>query len=616
VAKSETSGPVLLITPPFCQPNTPYPATTYLKGRLNNLGISSHQIDLGIHVIDRLFSAEGFTAMFREAEKAGRKTVSRFRFILSRQEQYSQSIIPVMEFLRGKQPGLAHRICSRKWLPEGPRFSAIPDLKKEFGRLGLHDKAVYLATLYLEDISDFITGAIDARFGFSRYAERLGRYANTFDELHQTLHPAEPDSIVIRTMLELLRMEIETFRPAVVAFTIPFPGNLFGALKCAQWIKKHHPDIWVVIGGGFVATELNNVTDVRVFEYVDEIVYGNNGNDRMVFPGATPGAGLGILLGKEGWPGVMPDYDGLPLDKYFSVLEMANPMHRLWSDGKWLKLMLAHGCYWAKCSFCDTTLDYISRFKPLTAVTICDQMEALMEQTGLSGFHFTDEAAPPVLLKNLANEIIRRKMTVTWWTNVRFEKMFTSELCDLLGESGCIAVSGGLEVASPRILSLINKGVTLEQVIRVTNHFTRAGIMVHAYLMYGFPTQTARETIDSLEIVRQLFRSGLIQSGFWHRFALTVHSPVAKEPNRFSIRIRKPSTFTFALNDLDYDDLQGCDHEKFGPGLRKALYNYMHGIGLNFPLQEWFDFQIPATTVPETYLKRQLALKDLNNNKE
>lgn len=54
--------------------------------------------------------------------------------------------------------------------------------------------------------------------------------------------------------------------------------------------------------------------------------------------------------------------------------------------------------------------------------------------------------------------------------------------------------------------------------------------MVHAYLMYGFPTQTAQETIDSLEMVRQMFEQGIIQSGFWHQFAMTAHSPVGLDP--------------------------------------------------------------------------------------
>ena len=234
-------------------------------------------------------------------------------------------------------------------------------------------------------------------------------------------------------------------------------------------------------------------------------------------------------------------------------------------------------------------------------------MEAIIAQTGHHGFHFTDEAAPPALLRELALEILRRKLTVVWWTNIRFEKNFTQDLCLLLHKSGCIAVSGGLEVASDRILKLISKGVTVAQVARVAGHFTRAGIMVHAYLMYGFPGQSAPETIDSLEVVRQLFMHGVVQSGFWHQFALTAHSPVGLDPARFGIERENRAPCSFANNDLVPVDRLGCDHGAFSEGLKKSLYNYMHGICFDFPLQEWFDFRIPRTTLAPGFIRDILS---------
>ena len=208
-------------------------------------------------------------------------------------------------------------------------------------------------------------------------------------------------------------------------------------------------------------------------------------------------------------------------------------MHKLWSDGRWNKLTLAHGCYWGKCSFCDCSLDYIGRYEPCNVKTIVDRIEEMINTTGENGFHFVDEAAPPTILKEMAIEILKRNLNIVWWTNVRFEKAYTDDICRLLKASGCIAVAGGLEVASDRLLKLINKGVSVEQVAKVASSFSKSGILVHAYLMYGFPTQSEQETIDSLEIVRQLFENKVIQSGFWHRFALTAHSPVGLNPDKF-----------------------------------------------------------------------------------
>jgi radical SAM superfamily enzyme YgiQ (UPF0313 family) len=319
-----------------------------------------------------------------------------------------------------------------------------------------------------------------------------------------------------------------------------------------------------------------------------------------------------------------PTYDGLPLNDYLSLLDMLNPMHRLWSDGRWNKLTVAHGCYWKKCSFCDVNLDYISRYDLATTESLIGRIESLVRETGQTGFHFVDEAAPPKALKALARALLQRKLSISWWGNIRFEKSFDAGLCRLLAASGCIAVTGGLEVASDRLLKLMKKGVSVEQVARVTRAFSDAGILVHAYLMYGFPTQTVQDTVDSLEYVRQLFAAGCIQSGFFHRFTCTVHSPVGKHPAHYGVTLSPPLEATFASNDVNFTDLTGIDHDVFGAGLKKALYNYMHGIGLDLDVHEWFEQRapvrgvgknarrraagaVPRTTVPANLIERALA---------
>ena len=137
-------------------------------------------------------------------------------------------------------------------------------------------------------------------------------------------------------------------------------------------------------------------------------------------------------------------------------------------------------------------------------------------------------------------------------------------------ESGCIAVTGGLEVASDRLLKLMKKGVSVEQVARVTRAFSDAGILVHAYLMYGFPTQTAQDTVDALEYVRQLFAAGCIQSGFFHRFTCTVHSPVGKHPEQYGVTLSPPAAGTFANNDINFTDATGIDHDRVWRGAQEG----------------------------------------------
>ncbi len=616
---------VLLLTPPFTQLNTPYPATVYLKGFLNTKGINAAQADLGIDVILRLFSRKGLLQMFEHIGKLDLELSPNSYRVYALREEYITTIDSVIAFLQNKNPTLAHSICGRSFLPEASRFAQLEELDWAFGSMGIQDKARHLATLYLEDLGDLVKEAVDPHFGFSRYAERLGRTATHFAEIKNAL--SQPPSLISELLTDLLNESIKQHQPDVVCLSVPFPGNLFGAFICGQFIKKNYPAIKVVMGGGYPNTELRRLSEPVVFDYLDfvclddgeapllcllEHLEGKRSLEKLkrtfsrvngkVFyhNGATE---KDIAQRETG----TPDYSNLPLQDYLSVIEIANPMHRLWSDGRWNKLTLAHGCYWGKCSFCDISLDYIQNYEPVTADILCNRMEEIMAQTGQNGFHFVDEAAPPALLKELALEILRRKLTVVWWTNIRFEKTFTADLARLLKASGCIAVAGGLEVASDRLLKLMEKGVTVAQVARVADGFTKAGIMVHAYLMYGFPTQTAQETIDALEMVRQLFDNDVLQSGFWHRFAMTAHSPVGLNPKKYGVVRTGPQFGGFADNDLFHDDPSGADHELFSEGLRKSLFNYMHGVGLDFDLKTWFDFKVPKTSVKPAYIAQSLA---------
>lgn len=616
---------ILLVTPPFTQLNTPYPATAYLKGFLNTKAIDVFQMDLGIEVILELFSKHTFSELFDIAYENDKISTANGQRIYALKDQYLKFIDEVVLFLQGHNPTLARLICMENVLPQASRFDQMDDLEYAFGQMGMQDKAKHLATLFLEDLSDFIVECIDANFGFSRYAEKLGQSANSFDELYQSLQ--ETPSLIDQIAIDVLHDTISNNKPKMLCFSVPFPGNLYSAFKCAQYVRDEFPEITIVMGGGFPNTELRSLKDERVFEFFDAITLDDGELPiELLYKAVNDGTELNsselkrtFILndGKVDYRNTSakadykqselgtPDYSNLLLDKYISVIEITNPMHSLWSDGRWNKLTMAHGCYWGKCTFCDISLDYIKIYEPIAARILVDRMETIIAQTGEYGFHFVDEAAPPALMKALALEILKRKLTVTWWTNIRFEKNFTNALCLLLKASGCIAVSGGLEVASDRLLKLIDKGVTVSQVAQVTRNFTQSGIMVHSYLMYGFPSQTTQETIDSLEMVRQLFELGVMQSGFWHQFALTAHSPIGHKPEEFGVTPLY-NTISFANNDVAFEDTTRIDHSKFGYGLKKSLFNFMHGIGFDMPVEDWFDFEVPESTIHHNYIYEAL----------
>ena len=626
---------ILSLIPPMTQLNTPYPSTAYLTGFLRSRGFEAVQEDLALALVLGFFTPQGLLEIKGQALMLSEENRSAsVNFFLDYFADYQSTIALAIAFLQGRDSTLAHRINSRTLLPEGPRFVSLDSYEEEeggdslawaFGALGSQDRARHLATLYLNDLSDVLRDAVDERFEFVRYAESLAGSQPTFTPLADAL--AASPTLMDLHLQDLTKSSIEKHQPTLVLLSVPFPGAMYAALRIAQTIKQHHPSIQIGLGGGYVNTELRELTDPRLFDFVDYITLdsgerpllallehlnGKRSSERLVRTYVrTAGNEVRYVNWQE------PDipfeevgtatWDGLPLNSYLSLLDMLNPMHRLWSDGRWNKLTVAHGCYWKKCSFCDVSLDYISRYETASASLLVDRIEAIVAETGQTGFHFVDEAAPPKILKALAEELIRRKVVISWWGNIRFEKTFTPELSELLAQSGCIAMSGGLEVASDRLLDLMKKGVSVEQVAQVTKGFSDAGILVHAYLMYGFPTQTVQETVDSLEYVRQLFENGCIQSGFFHRFTCTVHSPVGLDPAAYGIELVPLPPISFAKNDVAFIDPTGVDHDHLGIGLKKAIYNFMHGVGFEEETHRWFDMpDIPKTSVGRNKIAKAL----------
>ena len=613
---------IALITAPFSQLNAPYPATPFLSGTLNKYNYDNIQIDLSIETAIKFFSRAGLTRMFKEIKNSEQKLSDELKRAVYLQDSYIDTIESVIRFLQDKDSSLAYRIINRDFLPEGSRFKIIDEQNIQFSELEIADGARYLASLYIDDLVDIAQNSVLPHFGLSKYREKLAMSATDFSGIETALMQ-EDDFITELAIEELQKYNLQEF--TLICFTIPFPGNLYSSLKLSQWLKSNHPHLKIAIGGGFVNTELRQLSDPGIFKFVDYIIlddgeqpllslleYLNGNGDKnslcrtyLLDNGKVQyfNNNKKDLFGSELG---LPTYQNLPLDKYFTMIESTNPMHRLWSERGWVKLRLAHGCYWHRCAFCDVSLDYICNYKTMSVAVIVDQIESLVKETGISGIHFVDEAIPPALIKKIALELISRKIKISWWGNIRFEEAFSEDLCLLLREAGCVAVVGGLEAVTDRLLKLMDKGVDVANVARVCRNFTNAGILVHTYLIYCFPTQSIQETIDALEIVRQLFANNLVHSAFWHRFSLTVHSLIAKEPAKYGIKITGRKNNPFANNDIDYIEKNKSGVGQLGSGLKKAVYNFMYGIGIETDVRSWFDPKVPKTTLNKNMIANYL----------
>lgn len=649
---------VLLVNPPLSGPSGPYPAICYLAGFLDSVGIEADMADASLSLLLRILSPDGLRdvreAILERFEGHPEAPDGVVRSFLTHYPWFHRTIETAVACLQGHDRGAVARASvagyfppalsgSPLWASAGPisiqnyadllgelsvaqgqrLFASKESLRFAFGTQGATDLVRYCASMMVKDVALVIERALDRHFRLDGYATMLRRDAATFDALRARLEA--PPGLIDRLIDDEASALVSKFAPGVFGLTVPFVGSLYGALRMARVFKKMAPGIPIVIGGGWVNTTLRHLSDPGIFDYVDfislddgerpllsllEHLQGDRPVERLrrTFIRRDDGVRLmdggvegDIPFGKGG----TPTYRGLPLTKYLAYFPVVGELRVREPGARWNKLTLAHGCYWKKCTFCDTSLDYIGRYEPASVETLIGQIRRLKAETGESGFHFVDEAMPPALMRRLAERLIEEELAITWWGNVRFDAAL-APLAPLLVRSGCVRITGGLEVASDRLLSLMRKGVSLRQAAQVTHALSTAGLSVHTYLMFGFPTQTVQETIDALEFVRQLFKAGCVHTAFWHSFVLTADSPIAADPAAFSVQLPPRPRHPFSNYILDFEEAGRADPRQFGRGLRDATNAFTAGLGLDRPVHLWFPTPMPVASIAPDLVERYL----------
>jgi len=612
------SSDLLIITPPFTQFNCPYPAAGYLIRYLKSIGYSAHQTDMSIRLAHKVFSSDGMSKIFDSAEKSVITKFSEKVFLIK--DSFIDSADFVLDFLQRSNTASARRIVRGGILPESGEHAQI--ILSGVSSDNDIERARIMCTFFLADMARFISETVDSSFALAKYAERISVSADTFRPVEDE---ALKENIITEMYFDILRAEIEKYNPEVFAVSIPFPGTLVNALRALRFVRDNYPKITRCAGGGYVNTELRNINEKNFFDYAQYLTLDDGEKPLLNIIKKSRGESYSFkrtFLIENGQitfhdsdepdaeisEGFFADYSDIDTGKYLMLADNANPMLSMWNSDFYLKMTLAHGCYWKKCAFCDTTLDYICRFEPETSVSAAEKIEKLVKETGIKSFHFTDEAAPPSLLRELSLELIKRKLNISWWGNIRFEKSFTLDAARLLSVAGCIGVSGGLEAANGRILELMKKGVTLEEAISSCANFSNAGIMVHSYLIYGFPTQAEQEILDSLETVRQMFENGYLTSAYFHRYAMTIHSDSGINSQNYGVKSHAKMN-PFANNETAYSG-DVCDYSGYSNGLRAAVDNYNMYSQIKIPVSAFFDFEVKKPGVKPGSVKRIYESQD------
>lgn len=642
---------VLIIQPPIVQLNTAYPSGAYLSAFFKSLGHKTRWLDLSLELYYAIFSRTGLTKLFSlceknalqladQAEKSGDEaTAFNLRRYVAQKDLWIEWIDFITAILRpGSRENIssgyenAHRFVFGAHVPRGSRME---NYLANLGHDLTTDDARSLASFALADLADFITIAFDKNFSLVRYAESLTVSESSFEQVEKGA-----DSPILKELYEpLLENLFSKEEKLLVLISIPFAGTFAAALATGRFFKKHFGDsVYVCFGGGFVNTELRETNEPSLAKYCDAISYDRGyasykdllnmspAENSPIFKlrqftknGIVPPLEEGsptyeqsLAYEKEVTSTLIPDFSDIDFSQYPRLIDDTNPMHRLWSDGSWIKAYMAHGCYWHKCAFCDVTLDYVKGYCPTNIHNLYEGLLSQCKEKGVYGIHFVDEAMPPAMMLQFARENIAHGSPITWWGNVRFEKSFTRDVADFLAYGGLIGVSAGLESATGNGLNAIHKGTDLESIVGACCAFKEAGILVHAYMIYGYWWEKEQDLINSMETLRQFYANGLLDSCFWHKFVLTRHSRVYKEWTEGKIQDLKPidpqekqNAPLFAKNGLHFEGEKKS--QKYGAFLDFSLNQWMHGEDLEKPVQKWFDFQVQRPSVPKDFIEKIIA---------
>ena len=657
----------VIIQPPLVQLNTPYPSGAYLLSffrklyKERNISGKTEWLDLSIALFHEIFSEEGLSKLFSltentaldMAQKAEDRndddTAFQIRRYISEQDLWCSwiEIISEISCSRGKFSGkeYKHEFVRSAHVPRGMRMERY---LSEIGKEPSADDTEVLASLALADIADYITAVFDENFSLIRYAESAASSDMPFSKIEEASH-----SPVMKYFYEpLLERSLSKYsrdEETLFCISLPFPGTVAAALCTANFIKKEFGSNAIVsFGGGFINTELRNTEEKNLFEYIDFISYDRGyGSYLSLFDKSKHNHLKKVFNGEQFYKikylhngriinplwiesdygkredsftkEIIPDFSEIDFSQYPRLADTNNPMQRIWSDGAWMKVFLAYGCYWHRCAFCDTSLEYVNHYCMNEIEKLFFGLKKQAKKTGVYGLHFVDEACPPVSLEKFAllNCMHEEKPRFTFWGNIRFEKTFTKDLVDLLSYGGLTGVSAGIEIATGSGLCSVNKGTNMQNIVNACCAFKEAGILIHSYMIFGFWNQSEQDLIDSMETLRQFFEEGLLDSAFWHKFTLTLHSTVYREWKAGKHSDLKPlpqKKNSFSENTVHYEG--ESKSEKYSNALNTSLSNWMKGNSISKDVRTWFEFKMPLPTVKKNYIHSLVNNYEKERNKQ
>jgi hypothetical protein len=356
--------------------------------------------------------------------------------------------------------------------------------------------------------------------------------------------------------------DIRREQPDVVGISIPSMPQMLPGMTLAYVVKQAGLRCHVTVGGPHISMLREALLATpAVFDLIDSAV-AFDGEVALLALAKAVAAGddfsqVPNLIWRDGGTLRMnarherakigelplPDFDGLRLDSYL-VPELVLP------------LLTARGCYFGKCTFCNTGYGEADGFSQLRAEHVVEQMQALHARYGVRKIFFSDEAIAPRNLKSLSARLAELGSPFAWGGCARFEKVVSQELLASMAAGGCRMILFGLESASDPIIQLMEKGTQLEHMSRILRQSTEAGIWNHTFFFFGFPGETladAQQTVNFLYAHKSYIHSAALGT-----FLMERYSPAHRFPELYGVRVIEDPTKDLAIY-FEYTVEKGMD---------------------------------------------------------
>lgn len=376
-----------------------------------------------------------------------------------------------------------------------PPYERFIGFKSEWFPMGISCIAAYLLERGHEVAIYHAEHGLDTEYkSVVKYSESFNKYKSAIESDD---HPIWTEAI----------KEISSFYPEVVGISV-LTSKVPSAFKIAEICKKIDPQMVVVFGNHHPTIKPD---EILLNENVDFVVRGEGEEtfssliDNLDSPSPNYHTIAGLSFRDNGAiinnndRACIDNLDALPFPARDKLLNLET-----YTPTQLSMVMTSRGCPYS-CAFCASHNMWGKKVRFRSIENIINEINELKNVYSVKNITFMDDSFTinRKRVKELCMAMIEDHISITWSCLTRVN-IISDEIIALMKKAGCTKVDVGIESGNQRILDLINKGITIEQIRKAAEILKRNKMYWSGFFMFGFPTETENEIFDTINFLKEL----------------------------------------------------------------------------------------------------------------